>query len=400
MKINRANVLQEIRLMRFKDLYEKQQCKKLTQAEAADLLGMSERTFRRCSRKYETEGAEGLADGRLDKAANNAAPTDEVSDLLCLFETHYGQFNVSHFFDKYRLDHNGDRSYSWVKSILQSSGKVKQAKKRGQHRRKRVRASMAGMMLHQDASTHLWVPGRYWDLIVTMDDASSEIYSAFFVEEEGTWSSMQGVREVIEKKGLFCSFYSDRGSHYWHTPEAGGKVDKNNPTQFGRAMGQVGIEMIAAYSPEARGRSERMFGTLQGRLPQELAKANINTMDAANIYLQEHFIPPFNERFMVKAEQPDTVFVPFTPLSSLTTLDDIFCLQEDRKVHKDNTVRYKTLDLQIPKHDFRYSFQRATVSIHEYQNGNMAIFYGPRCLGKFNPQGKTIAKEETETKAA
>jgi len=255
------------------------------------LLGMSERTFRRCSRKYATEGAEGLADGRLDKAANNAAPTDEVSDLLCLFETHYGQFNVSHFFDKYRLDHNGDRSYSWVKSILQSSGKVKQAKKRGQHRRKRVRASMAGMMLHQDASTHLWVPGRYWDLIVTMDDASSEIYSAFFVEEEGTWSSMQGVREVIEKKGLFCSFYSDRGSHYWHTPEAGGKVDKNNPTQFGRAMGQVGIEMIAAYSPEARGRSERMFGTLQGRLPQELAKANINTMDAANIYLQEHFIP-------------------------------------------------------------------------------------------------------------
>lgn len=393
MTINRTNVLQEIRLMRFKDLYEKQQSKKLTQAEAAELLGMSERTFRRCSRKYETEGAEGLADARLDKAAHNAAPTDEVSALLCLFETQYRQFNVSHFFDKYRLEHSGNRSYSWVKAALQNSGKVKQAKKRGEHRRKRPRASMAGMMLHQDASTHLWVPGIYWDLIVTMDDATSEIYSAFFVEEEGTWSSMQGVREVIEKKGLFCSFYSDRGAHYWHTPEAGGKVDKNNPTQFGRAMRQLGIEMIAAYSPEARGRSERMFGTLQGRLPQELAKANITKMHAANIYLKEAFIPDFNKRFMVEAEESDTVFISFTSLTSLTTLDNIFSLHEERKVHKDNTVRYKNLDLQIPKHDFRYSFQRAKVNVHEYQNGHMAIFYGPRCLGKFDSKGKLITNE-------
>ena len=221
MKNSRTKVLQEIRSMRFQDLYEKQKCKKLTQAQAADLLGMSERTFRRCSRRYEEEGAVGLADGRIDKAAHNAAPVDEVSEILFLFETQYRQFNVSHFFDKYRLEHSGTRSYSWVKNALQSSGMVKQDKKRGEHRRKRPRAPMAGMMLHQDASQHLWIPGTYWDLVVTMDDATSEIYSAFFVEQEGTWSSMLGVREVIEKKGLFCSFYSDRGGHYWHTPISG-----------------------------------------------------------------------------------------------------------------------------------------------------------------------------------
>lgn len=382
MKNSRTKVLQEIRSMRFQDLYEKQKCKKLTQAQAAELLGMSERTFRRCSRRYEEEGAIGLADGRINKAAHNAAPVDEVSEILVLFETQYSQFNVSHFFDKYRLEHSGTRSYSWVKNALQSSGMVKQDKKRGEHRRKRPRAPMAGMMLHQDASQHLWIPGTYWDLVVRMDDATSEIYSAFFVEQEGTWSSMLGVREVIEAKGLFCSFYSDRGGHYWYTPTSGGKVDKDNLTQFGRALQQLGIEMIAAYSPEARGRSERMFGTLQGRLPQELSKEGIIEMPKANIFLREKFLPGFNERFMVKSTEPDDVFVPFSITSPLCTLDEIFCLHTERKVHKDNTVRYKNLDLQIPKHDFRYSFQRASVKVHEYQDGKTAIFHGPRCLGR------------------
>jgi hypothetical protein len=277
---------------------------------------------------------------------------------------------------------------------------VKQDKKRGEHRRKRPRAPMAGMMLHQDASQHLWIPGTYWDLVVTMDDATSEIYSAFFVEQEGTWSSMLGVREVIEKKGLFCSFYSDRGGHYWHTPISGGKVDKDNLTQFGRALQQLGIEMIAAYSPEARGRSERMFGTLQGRLPQELAKEGIIEIPKANVFLCEKFLPGFNERFMVKSTDPEDVFVPFSTTSPLCTLDEIFCLHAERKVHKDNTVRYNNLDLQIPKHDFRYSFQRASVKVHEYQDGKMAIFHGPRCLGRYCANGKLIVSEETKTKVA
>ena len=174
---------------------------------------------------------------------------------------------------------------------------MKRGKRKGKHRKRRDRAALPGMLIHQDGSTHPWVPGESWDLIITMDDATSEIYSGFFVEEEGTWSSFRGVRETIEKRVLFCSFDSDRGSHYWHTPQAGGKVDKHNPTQFGRGLD----ERIAAYSPQARGRSERMFRTLQDRLIKELALTKITTMEAANEWLKKDFLPHFNRQFSVQA---------------------------------------------------------------------------------------------------
>jgi hypothetical protein len=241
---------------------------------------------------------------------------------------------------------------------------------------------MVGMMIHQDASTHEWVDGQIWDLVVTLDDANSEIYSAFFVDEEGTLSSFRGVKETIESKGLFCSFYSDRGSHYWHTPKAGGKVDKKNPTQFGRAMAALGIDMIAAYSPEARGRSERMFGTLQGRLPQELKSAGITTMDDANRFLKEVFIPEFNERFTVATKEEHSAFVPWDKGCTIC-LDDILCLQEKRTVGKDNTVSYRGEKWQIPDTKTRYSYAKTSVNVHEYADGSLSIFHGPRKLVHF-----------------
>jgi hypothetical protein len=252
------------------------------------------------------EGAAGLADQRLAKMAHNAAPIDEVLELLSLFETRYPRFTVAHFYDKYRDEHKGTRGYTWVKTQLQKAGLVNKASKRGMHRRKREREPMTGMLLHQDGSTHLWTPGQYWDLIVTMDDANNKIYSAFFVEEEGTFSSFQGVKEVVRKQGLFCSLYTDRGSHYWNTPQCGGKVDKINLTQFGSAMRHAGIEMVPA---EARGRSERMFGTLQGRLPKELALAGICEREKANQFLKEKYLPAHNYRFAVKPRQKETAFV-------------------------------------------------------------------------------------------
>jgi len=173
-------------------------------------------------------------------------------------------------------------------------------------------------MLHQDGSTHQWVPGVLWDLILTMDDATNEHYSLFFVEEEGTLSSFQGVREVIEKRGLFSSLYTDRGSHYWFTPESGGKVDKGNLTQFGRAMKRLGIQMIPAYSPEARGRCERMFGTHQERLPKELALAGIRDMEAANRYIKNVYLPAFNEEFMQPAMEEGSALFPISG-QTLTT---------------------------------------------------------------------------------
>ncbi|MDQ6986901.1 MAG: helix-turn-helix domain-containing protein [Mariprofundaceae bacterium] len=244
--------------MRFDEAYGCWQRGHLTQAEAGRLLGMSERNFRRYVDRYRVEGETGLLDRRLTQASNRCAPVDEVLRLTDLYDNRYNGWNVKHFYSFYKREHHGQRSYTWVKTALQRAGLVRKAKGKGKHRIRRERAAMEGMMLHQDGSTHAWIADVKWDLIITLDDATSTHYSMFFVDEEGTVSSFRGMRDVIAAHGLPSSFYSDRGSHYWYTPQAGGKVDKHNLTQFGRAMRHLGIEMIAAYSPEARGRCERM----------------------------------------------------------------------------------------------------------------------------------------------
>ena len=254
--MRRTEQVQGLRLMKFEEVYGRTHRGGLSQAEAAEVLGVSERTFRRWRDRYEAEGADGLYDRRLGRLSARRAPVDEVARVLELFDTRYWDFTAKHFHEKLVADHGFKRSYNWLRLSLQAHGRRRAAPRRGAHRRKRPRRALPGMMLHQDGSSHEWVPGRWWDLIVTMDDATSDIYSAFFVAEEGTMSSFQGVSEAIRAKGLFCSLYADRASHYWNTPEAGGKVDKDTPTQVGRALAQLGIELIPAYSPEARGRSE------------------------------------------------------------------------------------------------------------------------------------------------
>ena len=249
--MRRTEQVQGLRLMKFEELYARTTSRLLSQAEAAEVLGVSERTFRRWRDRYEAEGAEGLYDRRLGRVSARRAPVDEVARVLALFDTRYWDFTAKHFHEKLVAEHGCARSYNWVRLTLQARGRMRGAPRRGAHRRKRPRRALPGMMVHQDGSRHAWVPGRWWDLIVTMDDATSTIYSAFFVDEEGTMSSLRALSEVIRERGLFCSLYADRASHYWHTPEAGGKVDKDNPTQVGRALMQLGIELIPAYSPEA-----------------------------------------------------------------------------------------------------------------------------------------------------
>lgn len=252
---------------------------------------------------------------------------------------------------------------------------------------------MTGMLLHQDGSTHEWVAGRIWDLIVTLDDATSEIYSAFFVDEEGTMSSFRALHQVIAEHGLFCSLYTDRGSHYWHTPAAGGKVDKDTPTQVGRALARLGIEMIAAYSPQARGRSERMFATLQDRLPKELALAGITTMAEANRFLAEVYLPRHNARFVRPPEDAGSAFVPFAG-----PLEDILCIHEERVVGNDNTVRYNNRTLQIPAGRHRRHYVKARVRVHEYPDHSLAVFHGPRRLARYSAEGQLI--DEPDHRAA
>ena len=383
--MRRTEQLQGLRLMKFEDVYGRSYRGELSQAEAAEVLGMSERTFRRYRERFEADGAEGLYDRRLGRVSARRAGVDEVMALLDLFDTRYWDFTAQHFWEKLTSEHGMTRSYNWVRLTLQAHGRIQPAARRGAHRRKRPRRPMAGMMLRQDGSSHEWVGGQWWDLIVTLDDATSEVYSGFFVPEEGTMSTFRALGEVIGGRGLFCSFYTDRGSHYWHTPKAGGKVDKDNPTQVGRALAQLGIEPIAAYSPEARGRSERMFGTLQQRLPQELRLAGITTMDEANRFLVETFWPAHNARFAVSAEDAGSAFVPFAG-----DLADILWIQDDRVVGNDNTVRYKGLTLQIPADRHRHHYAKATVRVHEYPDASLAVLHGPRCLARFDANGSEI----------
>jgi len=389
--MRRIEQLQGLRLMKFEEVYGRTYRGELSQLEAAEILGMSERTFRRWRDRFQAEGAEGLYDRRLGRVSARRAGVDEVATLLDLFDTKYENFTASHFWEKLVEKHDFKRSYNWVRLTLQAHNKIKPAPRRGVHRRKRPRRPMIGMMLHQDGSTHQWVPGQWWDLIATLDDATSEIYAASFVAEEGTMSSLGALTEVIAAKGLFCSLYVDRGSHYWHTPEAGGKVDKDNPTQVGRALAQLGIELIAAYSPEARGRSERMFGTLQNRLPQELALAGITEMAAANRFLKEVFLPAHNARFARPAEDTGSAFVAFAG-----DLAEILCVQADRVVGNDNTVRYKRLSLQIPADRHRHHYVKAKVVVHEYPDGTLAVFHGPRCLARYTADGTPIESSESQ----
>lgn len=391
--MRRTELMQEIRAMRFEEAYAGWTESRLTQEEAARLLGVCSRSFRRYVNRYEENGLEGLLDKRLTQISFRRASVDEVMAVVDRYKRRHQGWNVKHFYGRYKED-GGRRSYTWVKNTLQSHGLVFRAPKRGAHRKRRDRSPIPGMMLYQDGSRHEWVPAKKWDLIVTMDDATNEHYSMFFVDEEGTESSFRGAREVILKYGLFSSLYTDRGSHYWFTPEEGGKVSKTQLTQFGRAMRHLGIEMIPSYSPEARGRIERAFRTHQDRLPKELAAYGITTMEAANRYLLKTYLPAFNAEFMQPAAEKGAAFVPWIG----TNIEDILCEQYERTVSSDNCVSFEGKTLQIPPDKYRCHYVRVKVRVHRYIDGSLAIFHGPRKLANYNQQGKP--KETKKGKAA
>lgn len=374
--------------MRFEGLLDRHERGELSQLEAAEMLGISERSFRRWRDRLREEGPEGLRDRRLGKPSSRRAAEAEIARMLGLYRERYADHTVKHFHEQLAKRHDYKLGYTVTKVHLQRAGLVAPAARRSAHRKKRPRRPLVGMLLHQDASRFAWLPGdaRQRDLVVTLDDATSAIYSALLVEEEGTASSFLGLGQVIERHGLFCALYTDRGSHYFRTPEAGGPVDKGKLTQVGRALAQLGIEHIAAYSPEARGRSERAFRTLQDRLPKELRLAGIGGVEAANRWLAEVYIPEHNARFAVAPEQPGSAFV----ADRAGAWREILCIQDERRVGNDNTVKWRRLTLQLPPSRLRPHFVKATVRVHEYPDGTLAIFLGPHRLADYDASGMAI----------
>ena len=384
--MRRTAMLWEVFVSRFEEALEQYERHRLTAEEAGELLGMSGRNFRRLCVRYEEDGIEGLRDRRIGKVSPRRASARELERMHDLYRECYSDFTVKHFHEQLVRRHNYKLCYTVTKLSLQAAGLVAKAKRRSAHRKKRVRRPLPGMLLFQDASKHRWIAaiGRDLDLVVTMDDATGAIYSAFLVEEEGTMSSFLGLAETIAAQGLFGSLYTDRGGHYFFTRKGESKVDKKELTQVGRALSQLGITHIPSYSPQGRGRMERVFGTLQKRLPQELRLAKIRTIAGGNRYLKERFIADYNARFAVPAAEPGSAFTPYVG----RPIEDVLCVQEDRVVGADNCVSYNRRSLQIPRQRHRQHYVRATVRVHEYPDGSLAIFDGPRCLVRFDPKGR------------
>ena len=370
--------------MRFESLLGRQERGEMTQVEAAEMLGVSVRTFQRWSDRFEEAGGEGLSDRRLGRASPRRAPVQELERMLGLFRDKYSDFTVKHFHEQLVQRHGYVLGYTVTKLALHRAGLVRCAPGRSKHRKKRPRRPLRGLLLHQDGSRHGWLEGQpALDLIVTMDDATSEILSMFLVAEEGTASTFRGLREVIGEHGLFCALYTDRGSHYFETPKAGGKVSKDQLTQVGRALKQLGIEHIAAYSPEARGRSERLFRTLQDRLPKELRLAGIATPEAANAWLEAHYMAEHNRLFAIAPEEEGTAFV----ADRDGAWRDILCIVEERTVGNDNTVAWNGRRLQLPESRLRPHFVRAKVLVRDYPDGSLSVALGPHRLAHYTADG-------------
>jgi transposase len=385
------------RAMKVQDVMLQAMAKKITWWQAAEILGIRDRHMRRIRERYEQDGYNGLFDRRRGKPSRRRVPVATVEKVFALYREKYFDLNVQHFQEKLKAEHGITLSYTWVKQALQGAGLVARGRKRGAHRKRRERRPLPGMLLHIDGSRHQWFQDERWyDLIVMLDDATSEIYYAQLVEEESTATVMAALKEVIERKGVFCALYSDRGSHFWLTPKAGGKIDPHRVTQVGRALRELGVQMIPAYSPQARGRSERNFGTWQGRLPQELRLRGIRSLEAANRFLREEYIAEFNARFQVSAAQRGTAFV----RRSSRDLDLIFALQFERTVNRDNTVSIQNLRLQIEPVRWRATLAGCTVKVHQHLDGSITLTHGPQRLGHYSAEGVSLQNETSGARKA
>ena len=377
------------RAMKIQEVILRAIAKKITWWQAAEIIGISARQMRRWKERYEEHGYDGLYDRRRGRPSPKRVPLATVEKVLALYRQQYFDFNVRHFHEKLREEHGLGLSYTWVKLALQGAGLVKKRRQRGPHRKRRERRPLPGMLLHVDGSRHRWFcDDRWYDLLVVMDDATSEIYHAGLVEQESTRTVLAALRAVVEKRGLFCALYSDRASHFFLTPKAGEPVDRQRLTQVGRALHELGIQMIPAYSPQARGRSERNFQTWQGRLPQELRLCGITTPEQANDFLREHYSGEFNRRFAVPAAQRGSAFVP----SSRRNLDRVFSIQHERVVNRDNTVQVENRCLQIDKTPWRATLAGCRITVYEHLDSTWTIGYGPHAVGRYTADGTLLQR--------
>ncbi len=380
-------VAREARAMTRKEVIVRAIAGRLTWIQAAEICGISARQMRRLKKRWEQWGYDGLVDGRSGKPRRKRIAMETIEKLCQLRREHYMDFSVQHFWEKAVEKHELKISYTWAKLALQAAGLAEKSPARGRYRRRRERRALRGMMLHLDGSTHQWLADQpMWDLIVMQDDADSWIHYARFVPQEGTLSTLAALKHVLQQAGRFCELYTDRGSHFCYTPAAGHAATTEHEGQVSRALKVLGIRQILAYSPQARGRSERTFQTIQGRLPQELRAAGITTYAAANEYLERVFIPDFNRRFTVQPAQPGSAFVPLIGVD----LELLLAVQHARTVWNDSTVSFEGVRLQLPPRTDRAHYVRCPVVVHEFPEGTLGISYQGQLLARYSRQGHLL----------
>ena len=381
-------MLREARIAMFQDVYEKWCRGEITQARAASLMEVSTRTFRRYVVRYREGGLRALEHGWRSGGSPRRAPAEEVAALAALYAERYPGWNVQHFYEQYRSEHGGERSYTWVKQCLQTATMVEKGRCVGPCREHPLGQRAEGRTVHLVCWKYEWVPGRTWFLIATIDDATRRVYSALFVEEKGLWSSFRVVREMVATRGLADALYMDRESGYWNTPEAGGKLDEGSRKQFVRAMKELGIKMIWSHLPRASARSERLLGTLQAHVPRELAREAVTNIAGANGFLRS-YRPKFNALFATEARDAAEAFVPLAS-QYLAKLGDILCLKGTRRVSFGNSVSYQGKELQIPRQRHRHYRARAEVGVHEYEDGSLSVLHGSLALGRYDRNGRLV----------
>ena len=381
------------RAMKVQEVMLRAMSKEITWIQASEILGICTRSMRRWKQRYEEHGYDGLLDRRTGRPSPRRASMREVQRILELYRQEFSGFNVLHFHQIAQRDHQVTYSYTFVKKALQEAGLVKKGRKRKVHRQMREPKACFGQMLHVDGSKHAWlarVPDKKQVLVAVQDDATKDLLYAQLWPGETTVAVLTALKEVTEQYGIAQSLYSDRASWAFHTKEAGGKVDRQNLTQVGRALEQLGVEHIASYSPQARGRIERLNRTLQDRLVNELRRKGIRTLASANRYLREVFLPDYRGRFTRPARDPHNLFVhPGT-----VDLEQIFCIERQRRVAQDNTVLIDGVRLQLEAASGRKDFAGLKVTARKHLDGSHTVWHGVRLLGRFEAQPKGKANTD------
>jgi len=352
--------------------------------QAAEIIGISDRQMRRWKDRYQEHGYDGLYDRRKKRPSPKRVPLKTAQEVLRLYREKYFDFNISHFYEKLQNEHNIDLSYNWIRIALQEAGLTKKRRRRDKHRKRRPRKPLTGMMLHMDGSPHDWLGnGIEYDIVTIIDDANNRMYDIELAKEEDSLTCMKLIYNTVQKNGIFCSLYTDRASHFWLTKKAGDRVSKDDPTQIGKALQELGIQHIPSYSPQARGRSERLNQTLQGRIPQELRLRGIKTLEEANKYLKTEYLKEYNKRFAIKPGQKGTAFI---PVPDTVELDRVFCFKHERTVNNDNTISFNNRIFQIGPTELRISFVKCKVTVYEHIDGSITVGYGPHILGYYTPK--------------